>query len=271
MDGIEVDRAGTRFGPYTPEEFLAYRASGHIVASGHARIGPRGGFEPVPVVAARIEGQSPSAEAAIASLPDVAEDAHHGPVPAGAAELSAPAGFWRRAGAYAVDIGLVLVAWTVVSVGVSLAVIATASGVLAGAVDSSAVAQALALARTALLLVAWAFYCAWQESSPARATLGKRLMGLVVVDRDGGRLSLPHAFGRHAAALLNWLTLTVGWLLAALPPGKCALHDHVAGTRVVCDGTRAVSPWIGAAVALVVGLPLLLGQIVLRAGFIPPF
>lgn len=271
MDVIEVDRAGTRYGPYTPGEFLAYLASGHIVAGDRARIGPRGAFEPVPVVAARIAGRPPSAEATSAPSSGLVEESHPAPAPVGAADLPAPAGFWRRAGAYAIDLGIVLVAWTVLSLLGSLALLALIQGAGVGGLNLTALGRALGFAGTALLLAAWAFYCAWQESSAARATFGKRLMGLVVVDRDGARLSPERAFGRHVAALLNWITLTVGWLLAAVPPGKRGLHDHVAGTRVVCDGARAVSPWIGAAVSLVVGLLLLFGQIVLQRGFVLPF
>jgi len=271
MDGIEVDRAGTRYGPYTPEEFLADLESGHIVASDRARIGPSGGFEPVPVIAAKIAGRPPSVDASPKPRSETGQAARADTPSASVTTSSEPAGFWGRAGAYTIDLGLMLVAWSVLSFGGSLLLLTAGTVAVNERMDVSSTGQAIRFASTALPLVAWAFYCASQESSPARATFGKRLMGLVVVDRDGGRLSLPHAFGRHAAALLNWLTLTVGWLLAALPPGKRALHDRVAGTRVVSDGTRAVSPWIGAAVALVLGLPLLLGQIALRAGFIPPF
>jgi hypothetical protein len=38
---------------------------------------------------------------------------------------------------------------------------------------------------------------------------------------------------RHAAGSLSWLTLNLGHLLAALPPHKRALHDWIAGARVV--------------------------------------
>lgn len=292
MDGIEVDRAGTRYGPYTPEEFLAYLASGHIVAGDRARIGQRGGFEPVPVIAARIAGRPPSAEPAVApsarpgdvvhpgatappepasAEPAPAESAPPDPAPAESAAGPPPAGFWRRAGAYAIDLGIVLVAWTVLSLGGSLLVIAAGTVAVNGGMDASATRQAIGFASTVLLLAAWAFYCAWQESSPARATFGKRLMGLVVVDREGARLSLQRALGRHVAALLNWITLAIGWLLAAVPPAKRGLHDHLAGTRVVGDGARAVSPWIGAATFLVVMLVLLAGRIALQRGVVLPF
>jgi uncharacterized RDD family membrane protein YckC len=268
MDGIEVDRDGTRYGPYTPEEFLAYLASGHIAAGDRARIGARGGFEPVPVIAARIAGLPPSAAASAEPPATPAVDAHAGveavpPASPSAATPSSPsaAGFWRRAGAYAIDVGLVLAVWTVVSIAVPLALVAMSRIPGFAWMNSTSIGQAIGLVSIVVLVAAWAAYCAWQESSARQATLGKRLLGLVVVDRDGARLSFQRALGRHVAALLNWLTLAIGWLLAAVPPAKRGLHDHLAGTRVVCNPARAVSPWIGAAVWLLVGMLLVAGEV----------
>lgn len=264
MDGIEVDRDGTRYGPYTPEEFLAYLASGHVAAGDRARIGARGGFEPVPVIAARIAGRPPSEQGPARPFVDqVPADSAPPEAPAATTALSSlPAGFWRRAGAYAIDVGIVLVAWSMVTFGGSLLFHALAGqAALAERFQTVAVGSAFTLATWAVLVVAWAVYCAWLESSARQATLGKRLLGLVVVDRDGARLSFQRALGRHVSALLNWLTLAIGWLLAAVPPAKRGLHDHLAGTRVVCDPARAVSPWIGAAVWLLVGMLLVAGEV----------
>lgn len=78
MDGIWIDRNGTRYGPYTAEEFLAYLASGHIVASDRARVGERGAFEPVPSLAARLGAKAGRAMAPVA--PSAANEAAQ-PVP----------------------------------------------------------------------------------------------------------------------------------------------------------------------------------------------
>jgi uncharacterized RDD family membrane protein YckC len=82
----------------------------------------------------------------------------------------------------------------------------------------------------ALLALAWHV---GGELSPWQASPGKRLLGLRVTDLQGQRLSLPRALLRHAAGLLSWLTLNLGHALAALPPHKRALHDWIAGARVV--------------------------------------
>jgi uncharacterized RDD family membrane protein YckC len=82
----------------------------------------------------------------------------------------------------------------------------------------------------ALLALAWHVV---GELSPWQGSPGKHVLGLQVTDLQGRRLSLPRALLRHAAGLLSWLTLNLGHLLAALPPHKRALHDWIAGARVV--------------------------------------
>lgn len=69
--------------------------------------------------------------------------------------------------------------------------------------------------------------------SSLQATPGKRVMGCMVVTREGKRLSYLHAFGRHLACALSGLTLWIGYCLAGWTREKTALHDMIAGTRVV--------------------------------------
>jgi uncharacterized RDD family membrane protein YckC len=86
---------------------------------------------------------------------------------------------------------------------------------------------------TLLYYVAAGLYYSLMESSRNQATLGKMALGIKVVDRGGDRLSFPHALGRWFAASLSYLTLYIGFLLAAFTQNKQALHDMVAGTQVV--------------------------------------
>ena len=76
-------------------------------------------------------------------------------------------------------------------------------------------------------------YFALQESGPHQATLGKRALGIKVTDTDGKPLGFPHALGRWLAASLSYLTLYLGFLMAAFTSEKKALHDVVAKTLVV--------------------------------------
>src|SRR5207342_3681907 len=81
--------------------------------------------------------------------------------------------------------------------------------------------------------IAAAMYYSLQESSGHQATLGKRALGIKVVDARGQRLTRKHALGRWFAASLSYLTMYVGFLMAAFTERKRALHDMVAGTLVV--------------------------------------
>ncbi len=64
-------------------------------------------------------------------------------------------------------------------------------------------------------------------------TIGKAAMRVKVVRTDGGRVSLGRAFGRYLAFYLNWMTLTIGFVVIALNPLKRGLHDLIVDTRVV--------------------------------------
>lgn len=68
------------------------------------------------------------------------------------------------------------------------------------------------------------------------ATPGKMALGLKVVAPDGNKISYGRAFGRGFAEILTQLTcylLGVGYWMAGFDAQKRALHDHIAGTRVI--------------------------------------
>lgn len=104
-------------------------------------------------------------------------------------------------------------------------------------------------------------------ASPLQASPGKRALGLRVTGRDGERLSLPRSAGRHLAAGLSWLTLNIGHLVA-LPAPHRALHDRIAGTRVLREARARRLPFVAAAwivlqaVAGLLALGWLLGRYV---------
>jgi uncharacterized RDD family membrane protein YckC len=89
---------------------------------------------------------------------------------------------------------------------------------------------------TALMLLFlmgnWVYF-ALLESSPWRATVGKKILGLEVVDLQGKRLSFTRASGRFFAKILSSMTLMVGFLIAGFTQKKQALHDIVAGCLVI--------------------------------------
>ncbi len=65
------------------------------------------------------------------------------------------------------------------------------------------------------------------------ATLGKMMMGLRVVRADGSRLGYRVAFARWCGCRVSDLLLFSGYLLVLFRKDKRALHDVLAGTKVV--------------------------------------
>jgi len=86
-------------------------------------------------------------------------------------------------------------------------------------------------------LLAFAWHVAG-DVSPWHGSPGKRLLGLRVEAAAGGAPGLRRAALREAASLLSWLTLNLGHALALAAPRRQALHDRIAGTRVVVAGIR---------------------------------
>jgi uncharacterized RDD family membrane protein YckC len=84
-----------------------------------------------------------------------------------------------------------------------------------------------------LAAVLFLAYTAWFESSRMRATPGKLLLGLVVTDEFGGRLSFGRALGRAVAKLLPSSALYgLGFYMILASERRQALHDRMAGTLV---------------------------------------
>ncbi len=95
-------------------------------------------------------------------------------------------------------------------------------------------------------------------SSGGRATLGKYMMNIRVKARDGSDLSFPRAFVRAVAYFLSSATFNLGYLAALVTENKRALHDFVAGSRVI--SVRERSDWAGGLVlAASWGMMVILG------------
>lgn len=75
-------------------------------------------------------------------------------------------------------------------------------------------------------------YSSVLESSRWRATLGKKVLGLEVVDLGGNRISFARASGRFFAKILSSMTFLIGFFMAGFTARKQALHDILAGCLV---------------------------------------
>jgi uncharacterized RDD family membrane protein YckC len=129
----------------------------------------------------------------------------------------APAGFWRRAAALLVDAAVV---WALLELG----------GLPLAEVDARGLA-ARAFAWTYTLGVPAAYFVL--SHGTGGRTLGKRLTGARVETADGHAVGYPRALARYLAWWLSAPPLAVGFLMAAARRDRRALHDLVAGTRVV--------------------------------------
>ena len=64
-------------------------------------------------------------------------------------------------------------------------------------------------------------------------TIGKRLLGLYVLRRDGSKISLPRAFYRYLAYIPSYLLLCIGFLMIGIRRDKRGLHDRICDTVVI--------------------------------------
>lgn len=116
-----------------------------------------------------------------------------------------PVGFRRRAGAFLVDLVILIPI---------VAVCQLVIPVVAG-------------------LICWWLYFALFESSGWHATPGKRMLRIEVTDVNGVHLRFGRATLRFAGRLLSTAPLFLGFLLAAFTRNKQALHDLIASTLVI--------------------------------------
>jgi uncharacterized RDD family membrane protein YckC len=154
-------------------------------------------------------------------------------VPSG--QLAGPlprADFGQRLGAFAIDIGILVVAelLLIVVVGAVITALANASsgGVAAGV--AALLGILLFLAYFALPIV----YFGYMEGQPSGQTFGKRVLGLRVVDfQTAGPVPLGRAMGRSLArAFLSGIFL-LGYLWMLWDPQQQTWHDKLAHTTVV--------------------------------------
>lgn len=137
------------------------------------------------------------------------------------------AGFWIRLVAYLID--FIVICLVSVTIGALIGFAAFAAGL-----GKSPVGHALLILvlqgigfSIAVLYEVVLIQSAWQ------ATLGKRILGLKVIDEYDSRLSPSRSIGRFFGKALSGMTLGIGYLMIGFMDQKRGLHDLVAGTRVV--------------------------------------
>lgn len=128
------------------------------------------------------------------------------------------AGFWKRAAAALIDSFLLFIVGTVLG----LLVILMTGG------DEGLEAMSNILG----IIIGW-LYFAFMESSEAQATIGKKALGIMVIDAHGKRISFYRASGRHFGKIVSSITLGIGFIMAGFTKKKQALHDMMFDCLVV--------------------------------------
>ena len=141
-------------------------------------------------------------------------------------DISVYGGFWIRVGATIID-GLVLF--------LPLTFVSALLYAITMPTDEIDVLRTDAI-HMIISLIAWWIYSAVLHSSVWQATVGKKALGLKVVDEYGDRISFARATGRHFSEYVSSLFLGIGYLMVAWTRRKQGLHDMMAGTYVVKVG-----------------------------------
>ncbi len=145
------------------------------------------------------------------------------------------AGFWRRFAAYLIDGLIVGAVWTVIYYGLM------GAGVLSmpEMADEEDIGPYIgwmirySLISNGIMIFLQTLYFAIMESSSKQATLGKMVLGIVVTDTDGKRISFGRALGRNLAKIISQIILFIGYLMIAFTEKKQGLHDIMANCLVV--------------------------------------
>lgn len=144
------------------------------------------------------------------------------------------AGFWKRTAAFFIDAFIILIVYYAIVIAATLML---GFGGLAAlenvdTLDSAAIGGFIALIYLAYPVVSGLYFIG-MESSGTQATLGKMAVGIKVTDSDGRRLGKGQALGRWVSHLLCYITLYIGYIMAAFTDRKRGLHDMVASSLVV--------------------------------------
>jgi len=131
------------------------------------------------------------------------------------------AGFWIRVGAYCIDVVVLLIPILLIS---SLLKLSESSPSEAGVTK---------LLEFFFNVMVWWIYMAVLNSSAWQASVGKKVLGLKVVDKNMNRLTFGRASGRYFAEFVSALPLGIGYILGAWTKKKQCLHDLIVGTYVI--------------------------------------
>jgi len=116
-------------------------------------------------------------------------------------------------------------------------------------------------------IILYFFYFVFPEASPWQATLGKKILGIKVVDTHGHRISIGRSLGRNVNMALSSITFCVGFLMCLWTKKEQCLHDMVSGCMVVTSDVKPTPEfpptktplimWVSTAIILLIWLLLM--------------
>ena len=183
-------------------------------------------------------------------LPDSSKFCHHcGFAVSGAVEVPPPppvvvpttrpveyAGFWRRLVAHIID-------RIILGIPSSMLVVAFIVPAIAALCKSECNAEDIPVAIISiivgsiwlalLIVIGHLLYFTFFESSRLQATPGKMLLGIIVTDLQGQRVTFMRALGRNLGKIISHAILNIGFIMAGFTARKQALHDILADCLVV--------------------------------------
>jgi len=207
----------------SPGAVLPPRPSAELHSGSHA---------PNSVAAARQNANvssQPATKANQASQATAVATASTGAISSRSSKSNEYAGLWRRLGAYVIDSLFLLVVYVA-----SLIIVAFMSALLSEITGQEELLDAIAPFFLMGLWVSTSYlYYVAMEQSAAQATIGKRALGIRVVDAQGQRLGWGKASARWFSSIFSYSTFFIGFFICAWTRKKQALHDLMADTYVV--------------------------------------
>jgi len=136
------------------------------------------------------------------------------PFPPALPEQPRYAGFWIRLLAYILDaIVLGAITYPLVRVLASMGIGDSSSNILS-------------------IAISWMYFAVF-ESSEWMASPGKKVLGLIVTDEQGMKISIGRATRRYLAKIVSGLILGIGFIMIAFTARKQGLHDKIFHTLVL--------------------------------------
>jgi len=142
------------------------------------------------------------------------------------------AGFWIRVLAYVIDALLLALLSFIFDLLFNSLAQEMQMSVMAGH-SASLLAVLLPFSMSIAMALFYLLYEIILTSSSMQGTIGKRVLGLKVVDENYQRISIGRSVGRYFSKFISAILLFIGYIMVAFNDEKRGLHDKMAKTFVV--------------------------------------